>query len=178
MTYRSLFVLLLLLFTSGARAEDAVEKVAAENEAKELVVGLYTENASLAARVAELETEIGILREELAAARVQADLLESEPVRINDAVPAERPELDAGDITQLKVLDVNAGMKVAVVSGGSRSGMKTGMRFAVMSENEFVGELRIVEVRDQIAGGLMENLVKGRMPQVGDRLILSSKQDG
>jgi len=148
-----------------------------EDPAK-LVVELFGRNRELTSEVARLNEEIEHLQRQLAEVRAKLDLQKDGTA--GAAWVAEKP--DAGlaydDITRLRVLEVNREMKVVVISGGLRAGMKVGMTFSVLREDEVLGLVRIIDVREHIAGGLIEQVEKGRFPQVGDRLVLIRIQDG
>ncbi len=166
------------LVTSPPGGEGVAEEAVA-NEAAMMVAQLFAENRVLRGRLVELEDQVADLQRKLAealagldAARVQAIGTVAEQL----AGPVE-PGVAVEDIARMRVLDVNRDMQVAVVSGGSRAGMKPGMRFYVLREDRMIAQLMLVDVREQVAGGLIERAEKGEFPEEGDRLILSSKQD-
>lgn len=166
------------LVTSPGSGEEVAEEAVAD-EAAMMVAQLFGENRALRGRLVELEDQVADLQQKLAealagldAARVQAiGKIAEQP-----AAPVE-PGVAVEDIARMRVLDVNRDMQVAVVSGGSRAGMKPGMRFYVLREDRMIAQLMLVDVREQVAGGLIERAEKGEFPEKGDRLILSSKQD-
>jgi hypothetical protein len=145
-----------------------------EDEAAAVLVALHEQNAALAERVEALTREVEVLQRELAAARLQLDLA---PEGGGQVTRAAVDGNTGSDPTRLRVIEVNDAMGVAVVSGGRMAGLRVGMRFAVMREDRMIGMIRLVDVRERIAGGLMETMETDRRPRAGDRVILSSKQD-
>lgn len=144
-----------------------------------MLVMLQQENLRLAGLVSNLTRQVLSLELKLAEARATMDMGlagEGSPARV---VPVKSLPADVvGDPTRLQVVEVNREMMVAVVSGGVRSGMKSGMRFSVVRGNDVLAVIRISEVRDRIAGGLIEWNEKMPFPESGDRLVLRSTQDG
>ncbi len=148
-----------------------------EQEAAGMVVELFLENQILREQVMVLEQDLELAQRQLAEALARIDT-----ARISGSVavvPQAAPvaEVSVESLSRVRILDVNREMQVAVISGGARSGMKAGMVFHVLREDRAIGRLRLVDVRDTIAGGLVEQMEKGGFPEVGDRVVLSSKQD-
>lgn len=146
-------------------------------ESDQVVVELFRENRELKSQLLELENQAESLRRQLAEARSALDLLREESSAASAAVEAPTAGMSYRDVTQMRVMDVNRKMGVAVVSGGVRAGMKVGMRFSVLHDEAVIGEIRLVEVREYFAGGLIEKVEKDTFPVEGDRLILSTIQD-
>lgn len=144
------------------------------NSERELVVvDLFNENQLLKEQLGELSLEVESLRRQLAESMATKDVARFESKR---AVAGDRAGI--APVAPAVILEVNRDMKVAVVGGGSRAGMKSGMSFHVLRGEQMIGRLRLVDVRDEFAGGLIEEVEKSRFPEVGDRLVLSSSQDG
>lgn len=156
--------------TAGGQGEGAAD------ESAQVVMDLYRENQELKEQVNRLVIQLDELQRQLAETRSQLDMAKldggSEQIA---AKPV--PEMTYNDITRLRVMDVNRKMKVAVVSGGLRAGMKTGMKFSIMRDDKVIAAIRLVEVRENFAGGLVDVVDTDRFPEVGDRLILSVTQD-
>jgi len=135
-----------------------------------------------AGRMSELEAEnlrlqglVEELQRDLAEARVKIDLVEMDAVE--PAAGIATPDVNPEDLRGLQVVDVNRDMKVSVINGGSSSGIRAGMIFHVLRDEREIARLRVVEVRERIAGGLIEDINEGLLPEKGDRLVLSTKQD-
>jgi hypothetical protein len=152
-----------------------------DNEASLMVVELFEENRDLRSRLEVKEREVEALQRQLAETMTQLDLtrVPKPESRVAEAVSANAGDgVMVDEISRVRVLEINRDMQVAVVSGGRRAGMKNGMRFYVLRDDRMIGQLKVIEVRDNVAGGLIERVEKGSFPETGDRLILASKQDG
>ncbi len=147
-----------------------------EEEAALTVVMLHAENRELKERVAQQDSEIEDLQRKLAEAMAGLDLGKIESGQRKRVAIASRSKVSLDDLTRLRVLDVNRQMNVVVISGGLRAGMKVGMMFSVVRNDKAIAEIRLVDVRERIAGGLIEKVVSGRIPESGDRLVLRETQ--
>lgn len=158
---------------------DQLSSKPSDGETAEMLVILQQENLRLASQVSNLTRQVVSLEIKLAEARASMDMgLAGEERQVRVAPTKTLPAEVVSDPTRLQVVEVNREMMVAVVSGGVRSGMKTGMRFSVVRGNDVLAVIRISEVRDRIAGGLIEWNEKMPFPEAGDRLVLRSTQDG
>jgi hypothetical protein len=83
-----------------------------------------------------------------------------------------------GTLTDSKVISISDELALVVVNAGSRQGVTTGMQFQVTRDNHIIGSVRVVDVREKIAGAIVESLSseKDRV-RVGDRVkvAVSSK---
>lgn len=74
-------------------------------------------------------------------------------------------------LTEGAVIDVKEEIALVVANLGNRQGVRVGMPFQVWRNNERVGEVRVVDVRDRIAGAVVQNLsTPTEKIRVGDRL--------
>lgn len=82
----------------------------------------------------------------------------------------------SGSLVDGTVISVKEEYALVVANLGSRHGVKIGMPFHVWRGNRKVGSVRVVDVRDKIAGAVIQNLssTKNKM-QVGDRLRVDAK---
>lgn len=169
----------LLAEAADGQTEPAVP--AAGGDESVMVAELFAENRGLRGRLEEKEREVEALQRQLAETMAQLDLARVPEVNRRTA-EASAPVANSGvavdDIARVRVLDVNRDMQVAVVSGGAGAGMKAGMRFYVLRDDRMIAQLKLVDVREHVAGGLIERVEKGNFPEAGDRVMLSSKQDG
>lgn len=172
-----------LLFVALTSAQIGLNVRAGEPEAlvvdesAQVVMDLHRENQNLKYQVDQLIAKVDSLQRELAATRLQLDAEKIDGGRVDQIAEKAVSEMIPNDITKLQVMEVNKKMRVAVVSGGLRAGMKVGMRFSVLRDNVVIAAVRLVEIRENFAGGLIENLEKDQFPEVGDRLILSNTQN-
>ena len=77
---------------------------------------------------------------------------------------------------EIKILDVNRALKMVIVSGGARQGMKPGMVFMTMRGDKGVARVRVVDVRKLISGAVIEELESGGYPEQNDRLVIMRPQ--
>jgi len=143
-----------------------------------MLITLHQENQELKSQVSNLVSQILALEMRLAEVRIEADAkLVEQPAKTVAGTRRVEPSVLV-DPSRVEILEVNREMLVAVISGGIRAGMKSGMRFSVVRDGEVLATVRVTEVRESIAGGLIEWNGKRAFPEVGDRLVLRSMQDG
>lgn len=147
-------------------------------ESVEMLITLHQENQLLKNQVSNLVNQIMSLELKLAEVRIESDVKLVDPPEGKTAGLRPIDKLAVVDPSRVEILEVNREMMVAVVSGGMRSGMKSGMKFSVVRDGEVLAVVRVTEVREVIAGGLIEWNGKRAFPEVGDRLVLRSMQDG
>jgi hypothetical protein len=75
------------------------------------------------------------------------------------------------------VISVKDDLALVVMNLGSKHGVKVGMPFQVIRGEKLIGSIRVVDVREKIAGAYIQNLSseKDRI-QVGDRLKVDARQ--
>ncbi|MEO6846467.1 MAG: hypothetical protein ABI443_03775 [Chthoniobacterales bacterium] len=75
------------------------------------------------------------------------------------------------------VIDVKDSLSLVVANVGTKQAVKLGMPFQVLRDNEVIGEIRVVDVRDRICGALVQNLSSEKQRiQVGDQLKVEARQ--
>lgn len=83
-----------------------------------------------------------------------------------------------GTLTDGQVINISDELALVIVNVGSRQGVSAGMSFQVTRDNHIIGSVRVVDVREKIAGAVVESLSseKDRI-RVGDRakVAVSSK---
>ena len=67
-----------------------------------------------------------------------------------------------------RVVDFDARLQLVVLDVGELQGVRIGMPFAVVRGGKVIAELRVVEVRRRISGGLVERMEKDLLPAAGD----------
>ena len=75
-----------------------------------------------------------------------------------------------GTLQSVEIVDVNAGLRVAVLNVGRQAGARVGMPFVVLRGERAVAELKVVEVRDKVCGAAIEKVEKGVSLKAGDRV--------
>ena len=147
-------------------------------EPVEMLITLHQENQQLRSQVSNLVNQVMALELKLAEVKMEADLELAEKSSGGSASARRIDHAVLMDPTRVEILEVNRDMMVVVISGGLRAGMKSGMNFSVVRDGDVLATVRVTEVRENIAGGLIEWNGKRAFPEVGDRLVLRSMQDG
>lgn len=80
-------------------------------------------------------------------------------------------------ISDGRTISVKDDMAFIVMNLGSSDGVKVGMPFQVLRDERIIGSVRVVDVREKIAGAVIQNLTseKERI-KVGDRLKVDARQ--
>ena len=79
------------------------------------------------------------------------------------------------DLTSGRVVDVKPDLALVVANLGSRQGVKTGMPFQVWRGTKQVATVRIVDVRDSISGGIVQNTTtSSETVKAGDSLRIDT----
>lgn len=80
--------------------------------------------------------------------------------------------LDLSALETLRVLDVNRDLQMVIIGGGRRAGLQAGMSFLLMRDDAPTAQVRLVDVRREISGAVIERTEKGRTAAVTDRPVL------
>ena len=73
----------------------------------------------------------------------------------------------------VRVVDANEDLEYVVLDAGKQDGVRVGMVFHVMDGDEVVATLRAADVRDDLTGSTVEEVVaSNRYPRPSDRVIL------
>lgn len=67
-----------------------------------------------------------------------------------------------------------ADLGVAIVNFGKAQGAVTGTPFRILEGNQVIGRCRLVEVREYLSAALVEDLLKGKTVQPGNRLLIDT----
>ncbi len=133
----------------------------------------------VAGAVAEPEAARQALIEALAESRFEADGLRARLEALTFGVGgAWNPDaggvgwLDGATLETLKVLDINRELRMLVLSGGRRVGLRPGMRFALMRGERVSARVRIIDVRREVSGAVIEWEDSRRPAGVSDRTVL------
>lgn len=83
----------------------------------------------------------------------------------------------APSVSDSMVISVKDDLALIVMNIGRRQGVKIGMPFQIVRNDRPIGRVRVVDVRDKIAGAVIQNLNsdKDRI-KVGDRLKVDAQQ--
>ena len=79
-------------------------------------------------------------------------------------------------VTDATAISVKEELSLIVINLGSKQGVKVGMPFRVVRGDAFIGKVQIVDVREKIAGAVIQNLSSERNQiKVGDRLVVDAR---
>ncbi len=80
-------------------------------------------------------------------------------------------------LTDGMVISLKEDLNLVVANIGRRQGVRVGMPFQVLRGDDLVGSVRIVDVREQISGAVIQDLsAKNQTVKVGDRLKVAAQQ--
>ncbi len=71
----------------------------------------------------------------------------------------------------LYILDVNESLGLAVLDAGKFDALKVGMFFDVVRDDKPIARLRVIDVRDRIAGTQIEEIERRISLEPGDRVL-------
>ena len=93
-----------------------------------------------------------------------------------NSVSAKAP-VTAGTLSDAIVINTSDELALVIANIGSKQGVTSGMPFQVLRNEHIIGTVRVVDVREKIAGAIIENLTseKDRI-KVGDRLKVATRQ--
>lgn len=87
----------------------------------------------------------------------------------------ELPTVEA-TLNDGSVIDVKEDLSLVIANVGEKQGAKIGMPFQVLRDNKVIGSVRIIDVRERIAGAIIQNLESEEQPiKVGDRLKVDAR---
>lgn len=107
--------------------------------------------------------------------------LESEVRNSNSILLTESiaPEAQTGvpAIENGRVISIKANLSLVVVNSGFSSGVKLGMPLQIVRNQQVIGHIRVVDVREKIAGAVIQDLVSQKETFiVGDRVKVATEQ--
>jgi len=109
--------------------------------------------------------------------------VEAEMRNTNDALglpSSSTPEAAAvpSTITDAMVISIKEEWSLVVVNVGKKQGVKMGMPFKVLRGDEQIGLIRVVNVRDEISGAVIQNLDSDKNKiKVGDHLRVAAESN-
>ena len=159
-------------WAAPSEPEECAELAAATaREASLAAEQLSGEAARLERENRELAAQIRHLAEELAAERRDADAWRAH----RDAGAARAAgQVEGADVSvrSVRVADVDAALRMAVLEAGREQGLRNGMVFVVLRDRTPVGRATVVDVRANLAGAVVHDAPHGQYPQAGDRAVL------
>ena len=138
------------------------------SESRLVTARLAEENRRLRADLDDRAARIRKLSEALAEAQAALDVNEAR--RAQAAGPAAAAPADAP--VEARIADVNADLGLVILDRGARQGVRYGLALTVLRDRRRVARIRVVDVRESIAGAAVEETARGEYPQTGDRAAL------
>ncbi len=127
--------------------------------------------AEIAGLRSDLEDRAGRIRKlSEALAEAQAALDVNEARRADRAGTPGVPVADAP--VEARIADANPDLGLVVLDQGARQGVRYGLPLTVMRGRRRVARIRVVDVRERVAGAAVEETARGDYPQTGDRAVL------
>ncbi len=110
--------------------------------------------------------------------RLELEVALRESAKALGIAPAENASAAplTSTLTDGMVVSVKEDLALIVMNIGRRHGVKQGMPFEVIRNQRVIGMIRVVDVRDRIAGALIQNLGDKEAVKVGDRLKVGAQQ--
>ena len=138
------------------------------SESRLVTARMAQEMAGLRSDLEDRARRIRKLSEALAEAQAALDLNELRRAQAA-GVAGERPE-DAP--IEARIVDANPELGLVVLDQGARQGVRYGLPLTVTRDRRRIGRIRVVDVRERIAGAAVEETARGDYPQTGDRAVL------
>lgn len=167
-------IALLLVLASSFRLLSADPGDAAGREAQLAAVALAKQNEVLRAEIGRLREEVAKLTIELAQKRALLD--EAKVTKLGAGQPITPSYVARGGAESLhaywKLTDVNPDLKLVVMDVGKSGGVKQGMLLHALRAEKPAARLRVVDVREQMSGAVIEEILGSGSPEKGDRVVL------
>ena len=138
------------------------------SESRLVTVRLAKEIAGLRSDLDDRNQRIRKLSEALAEAQSALDVNEARRAQAVGSA-AETP-VDVP--VEARIADVNADLGLVILDQGARQGVRYGLPLTVMRDRRRVARIRVVDVRERIAGAVVEETARGDYTQTGDRAVL------
>jgi len=138
------------------------------SESRLVTVRLAKELDGLRRDLADRNQRIRKLSEALADAQATLDMDEAR--RAQTAGSEAMMPVDAP--IEARIVDANTELGLVILDQGARQGVRYGLPLTVMRGRRRVARIRVVDVRERIAGAVVEETARGDTPQTGDRAAL------
>ncbi len=160
----------------GPETAAAAESPAAR-EARLAVLRLRKKNEDLREEVLDLRSQVDTLTGLLASEKSRADQLRMQlrTSRVGGISPP-KPAVSTLAGQAFPVLEADESLNLVVIGAGHRAGIRPGMRFRLMDEEDAIGWARAEEVRRSLTGAEVEPGAE-RFPEAGDRALPRTRTD-
>ena len=138
------------------------------SESRLVTARLAKEIAGLRSDLDDRAGRIRKLSEALAEAQALLDANEARRAQAVGAAAETRADPPGGR----RIENENADRGRVMLDEGARQGVRDGLRLTVLRDLRRVARIRVVDVRERIAGAAVEETARGDYPQTGDRAVL------
>jgi len=138
------------------------------SESRLVTTRMAKEIAGLRRDLEERAERIRRLSEALAEAQAALD---RDEVRRAQAAGGTAERLADAPI-EARIVDANPELGLVVIDQGARQGVRYGLPLTVLRDRRKVALIRVVDVRERVAGAAVEETARGDHPQTGDRAVL------
>lgn len=138
------------------------------SESRLVTVRMAQEIDGLRSDLEDRALRIRKLSEALAEAQAALDVRESRRAEAAGRLPDRSPDAPI----EARIVDANPDLGLVVLDQGARQGVRYGLALTVLRDRRRVARLRVVDVRERIAGAAVEETARGDYPQTGDRAVL------
>lgn len=138
------------------------------SESRLVTMRLATEIAGLRTDLDDRAARIRKLSEALAEAQAALDHQEVWRAQAAGEVAAPMPDAPL----EARIVDANPELGLVVIDQGARQGVRYGLPLTVLRDRRRVARIRVVDVRERVAGAAVEETARGDHPQTGDRAVL------
>ena len=144
----------------------------AENQRRKLAEAVVGLNEAILTFVKTATTADPAARLRLdAQMRIVGEAMGEVPVSAVEAAPA------LATLTDGQVISIKEELALIVANVGARQGVKVGMPFQVVRDDRVIGSVRIVDVREKVAGAVIQDLSSEKdKVRIGDRLKVAAQQ--
>ena len=145
-------------------------------QARTMIEHLAEKNDKLLEEKLDLEKQIDRLSSSLAKAQLRLDSFQSDLRKkaYGNGLPVAET---SNEQMVAEVVDFNPELNMVVLGAGTTQGLRVGMLMGILHEDEVIGKIEIIDVRDTVSGGkVIEKLEE--WPVLGDRAVPWKKNHG
>lgn len=82
----------------------------------------------------------------------------------------------SADLSNASVINVNTNLALVIINMGRQQGVRRGMPFVILRDDKLVGEVKVVDVRDEISGAVIARTERKEKILAGDRAKVAVKK--
>ncbi len=123
----------------------------------------------------ELKKRNRILNDSLNKLRAEYNKLKAILHESDQEAVGMRSNTREGIKKSVRVVDVNPELGLVVLDAGVRQGLRLNVEYRVVRNEAIIAQLRVVDIRETIAGALVEKMSHQGLPRIGDAAILGGR---